>query len=190
MKPLRPKASKGVTWLVACTAMVGGFEGCDLTAKVDKIGTGHPLTWCHGETIGPAKPGEQFTKKQCDDMLEARLPSYWHDIKPCIKVETSDNEKIAYTSAAYNIGPAAFCRSAIVRDLNAGKHAAACGALMLYTHAQGRFVQGLYNRREQERKICLTPDPAPTPVIPAAPVAKVYPHRYSKFLDRDWWMEA
>jgi lysozyme len=190
MKPQRAKASKAVTWIAACTAVTGAFEGCDLTAKVDTIGTGHPLTWCHGETIGDAKPGERFTKAQCDAMLEARLPSYWAQIKPCIHVETSDNEKIAYTSAAYNIGPAAFCRSAIVRDLNAGNHPAACGALMLYTHARGKFVQGLYNRRDQERKICLTPDPAPTPVIPAAPPAKVWAHWYSKFLSWSWWAEA
>lgn len=152
------KATKTVTWAAACCSLVGAFEGCDLTAKTDKIGTGHPLTWCHGETIGNAYVGEKFTKAQCDAMLKARLPTYWDEIEPCIHVETSDNEKIAYTSTAYNIGSGAFCKSAMVRDLNKGNHKSACNALMLYTHANGRFVQGLANRRAAERRICLTAD--------------------------------
>ncbi|KRQ11946.1 hypothetical protein AOQ73_05935 [Bradyrhizobium pachyrhizi] len=177
-------ATKTVSWAAACCTLVGVFEGCDLVAKTDKIGTGQPLTWCHGETIGDARPGQRFTKKQCDDMLAARLPEYWEQIAPCIKVETSDNEKIAYTSASYNFGAGAFCWSGkganrrpspIVARLNAGDHAGACDALMLYTHARGVEVRGLVNRRRAERKICLTPDDAPgvaTTRTSAIPTAK------------------
>lgn len=190
MKPQVVRASKGVTWLCACTAMVGLFEGCDLTAKVDTVGTGTPVTWCHGETIGSVQVGQHFTKAECDAMLEARLPQYWNGIKPCIHVETSYNEKIAYTSAAYNLGPATMCGSVMIHKINNGDHVGACNALMLYTHAQGRVVQGLVNRRAAERKTCLTPD-APTPVEPPAlPPAKVWAHWYSKFLSWSWWTEA
>lgn len=154
MKP----ATKTVTWAAACCSLVGVFEGCDFTAKKDMIGTGHPLTWCHGETIGDVHAGQKFTHAECDAMLAARLPSYWAEIEPCVHVETSDNEKIAYTSTAYNIGSAGVCRSAMVRDLNKGDHVGACNALMQYTHASGKFVQGLWNRRNAERKVCLTID--------------------------------
>lgn len=171
MKP----ATKTVTWAAACVSLVGAFEGCDLTAKPDMIGTGHPLTWCHGETIGNARAGQKFTKSQCDAMLAARLPQYWDEIEPCIHVETSDNEKIAYTSTAYNIGSAGVCRSAMVRRLNAGDHKGACDALMQYTHASGKFVQGLANRRTAERKICLTPDSAPSAALRARAIPKVIP---------------
>jgi hypothetical protein len=37
---------------------------------------------------------------------------------------------------------------------------------MQYTHASGKFVQGLANRRSAERKICLTPDSAPSASVP------------------------
>lgn len=211
MKPRVAKASKGLTWMVACGAMVGAFEGCDLTAKIDKIGTGHPLTWCDGETIAApgttVHVGDKFTKAQCDRMLAARLPQYWRAIEPCIKVEISDNERIAYTSTSYNIGSAKFCGSAMVRDLNEHDHAKACNDLLLYTHASGVFVPGLLKRRRAERRVCLTPEVNMTPIIdalpkpgekpfeeppapPAPPPAKVYPNFYSKFIDRDWWMAA
>jgi len=192
MKP----ASKTVTWAAACCTLVGAFEGCDLTAKVDKIGTGHPLTWCHGETIGNAHAGERFTKAECDRMLTARLPQYWTQIEPCIHVETNDNEKIAYTSTAYNIGSRGFCASAMVRKLNAGDHKGACDALMLYTHASGRFIQGLANRRAAERKVCLTPSGAPVDRTAAMPKlrhhnVKPFPKRAPKPtpLTWAWWTE-
>lgn len=142
--------------MVVCTTLVGGYEGCDTVAKYDMIGTGHPLTWCHGETIGNVKPGQHFTKKECDDALAARLPEYWDGIKDHIKVETSDNEKIAYTSFSYNVGVGAFNHSGLLKKLNAGDHKGACDGLMAYTHASGKVVQGLVNRRAAERKICLS----------------------------------
>lgn len=200
-------ASKTVTWAVACASLVGVFEGCDLTAKKDMIGTGHPLTWCHGETIGDARAGQKFTHAECDAMLAARLPSYWVAIEKCIHVETSDNEKIAYTSTAYNIGSAGVCHSSMVRKLNAGDHVGACDALMQYTHANGKFVQGLANRRTAERKICLTPDDRGNrlaveamrvAVIPkahekAAPVLVIVPSAAKpapKMFSWEWWMAA
>jgi lysozyme len=200
MKP----ASKAVAWAAACASVVGVFEGCDLTAKKDMIGTGHPLTWCHGETIGNVRAGQKFTHAECDAMLAARLPSYWAAIEPCIRVATSDNEKIAYTSTAYNIGSAGVCHSSMVRKLNSGDHVGACDALMQYTHASGKFVQGLANRRTAERKICLTPDTAPdveamrVAVIPkahekAAPVVVIAPPAAKpapKMFSWEWWMEA
>jgi lysozyme len=203
MKP----ASKTVTWAAACCSLVAVFEGCDYTAKVDKIGTGHPLTWCHGETIGSARAGQKFTKAECDAMLTARLPQYWAEIEPCILVKTSDNEKIAFTSTSYNTGSSAFCRSSMVRRLNEGDHKGACNALMLYTHANGKFVQGLANRRTAERKICLTPDSAPSasvrlaavPVPSAKPIIKPdaqpqdaapAPKRKPRIFSWAWWTEA
>lgn len=180
-------ASKTASWAAGCCVMVAAFEGCDYTAKKDMIGTGQPLTWCHGETIGNVRPGQKFTKAECAAMLTARLPQYWAAIEPCIRVKTSDNEKKAYTSTSYNIGSAAFCRSSMVRELNRGNHKGACDALMLYTRARGKYVQGLANRRAAERKTCLTPDSAPIskPVQPPASKGWTWP----KIFTWTWWTE-
>lgn len=131
------------------------FEGLWLTAKVDTIGTGKPVTWCYGETEGPVKVGQRFTKKQCDDMLAAKLPRYAEEIAKCIKVDISDKTRAAFISFAYNVGSAGFCRSTAARKLNAGDVRGACDALMAWNRAQGRVVKGLTNRRTTERKMCL-----------------------------------
>lgn len=195
------QATKAVTWAAACAATVAVFEGCDLTAKVDTIGTGQPVTWCHGETIGNVKVGQRFTREECGRMLAARLPEYWAEIDRCIHVPTSDNEKIAYTSTSYNIGSAAFCRSSMARKLNAGDHEGACNALMLYTRARGVEVRGLVNRRTAERKICLTPDDKPSAAArhaaipkPSEPAAPLNPQpapvpKPPRFLSWAWWTQ-
>jgi lysozyme len=141
--------------MATCAVLVGGFEGLWCTAKPDTLAYGIP-TVCYGETEH-VKVGDHYTKQQCLDMLANKLPRYWSEIEKCIHVPTSDNEKRAYTSFAYNVGSAGFCRSATAHKLNAGDHVGACKALASWDRAGGRVVKGLQNRRSAEIKICLTP---------------------------------
>lgn len=145
-----------VGWVAVCATFVGGFEGLACKAYPDRLAHGLP-TVCYGETEG-VHLGDHYTPEQCADMLAAKLPRYWSEIDRCIHVPTSDNEKVAYTSAAYNFGSGGFCRSSIVRKLNAGDHKGACRSLMAYDHASGHKVAGLTRRRAAERDLCLTPD--------------------------------
>lgn len=142
--------------MLVCATFVTGFEGVSLVAYPDKLAHGLP-TVCAGETEH-VKLGDHYTAEQCKVMLANKLPRYWSEINKCIKVTTSDNEKIAYTSASYNFGTAGFCGSAIVKRLNKGDHTAACNGLMAWDHASGKQIAGLTRRRAAERKICLTPD--------------------------------
>lgn len=75
-------------------------------------------------------------------------------IKRCVKVELHQYEYDAYTSLAYNIGPDAFCKSTLVRKLNARDYSGACSEIMRWNKAGGRVVQGLVNRRAQEFVLC------------------------------------
>lgn len=138
---------------IAC-AFVAPKEGLWLTAKVDKIGTGRPVTACYGETQG-IKLGQRFTKEQCDAMLAARLPQYDKAIAACIHVNLPDKTRAALISFAYNVGPAAACRSTAFKRINAGNIRGGCDALMNWTMAQGKVVQGLKNRRTAERMLCI-----------------------------------
>ena len=61
----------------------------------------------------------------------------------------------AIVVTAYNIGIAAFCGSSMARKFNAGDKSGACDALLLWTKAGGQFRQGLLNRRNEERALCL-----------------------------------
>jgi lysozyme len=137
--------------LAACLALTASFEGMYPKPYRDMVGV---LTVCYGETEG-VKLTDHYTPQQCADMLAAKLPRYWSEISQCIKVPISDNERAAYTSFAYNVGSAGFCRSTTARKLNAGDHKGACQALMAWNRAGGREVRGLTRRRAAERDLCL-----------------------------------
>jgi lysozyme len=186
MSTLKKAGAAGAVIAAACV-FIQPWEGLWTTAKIDTIGTGRPLTWCYGETIGDAKLGQRFTPKQCSDMLAKRLPQYADAIAPCIKTPISDKEYVAYTSAAYNFGSAGFCRSTIAKRLAAGDRRGACDALMQWVHAQGRVVKGLVNRRTAERKLCLEGigEPANVPVVkPTASPKKPAPATPPTFWER------
>jgi lysozyme len=140
-------------WAAVCCTLVGGFEGLATQAYPDKLAHGLP-TVCYGETEG-VKLTDHYTPQQCADMLAAKLPRYYAEIQRCIHVPISDNEKAAYTSFAYNVGSAGFCRSSAAHLLNAGRHKDACKAVMSWNRASGRPVAGLTRRRAAERDLCL-----------------------------------
>lgn len=137
--------------------IVKQFEGVWLTAKVDTIGTGKPVSYCFGQTseFGKVKAGTKFTPQECDKMLADSLPKYDAEISACIKVHVSDKTRAAFISFAYNVGSSAFCHSKIATRLNGGDAKGACDAMLAYNHAQGRVVKGLTNRRNAERNLCL-----------------------------------
>lgn len=157
MIKLNRKIIAGATAAAIAIAVpvTANFEGLWLTAKVDTIGTGKPVTWCYGETEGPVKVGQRFTKQECDAMLAAKLPRYADEIAKCIRVPISDKTRAAFISFAYNVGSAGFCKSTAARRLNAGDTRGACDALMMWNRAGGRVVRGLTNRRAAERRLCL-----------------------------------
>lgn len=155
MKTSTKAGAGGAAVITMACLFIQPWEGLWTTAKVDTIGTGRPITWCYGETIGGAKVGDKFTPEQCSEMLKKRLPEYANAIAPCIKVPISDKTRAAYISFAYNVGSAGFCRSSAAKKLNAGDPKGSCDALMQWNKAQGRVVRGLTNRRAAERKLCL-----------------------------------
>ena len=148
------KIKQTARWMLICATLVGGFEGCYTTAYPDRLAHNLP-TVCYGETEG-VKLGDHYTKEQCAEMLANKLPRYWSEIAPHIKVETSDNEKIAFTSFSYNVGTGAFMHSTALKKLNAGDHVGACNGLLPYNHASGKYVPGLDRRRRAEVKVCLS----------------------------------
>ena len=142
----------------------GGWEGFATHPYIDWVGTGHPETWCYGETgadtHGKVPPlSATFTKAECTAELQDKLTTiYYPAIMKCVKVPMGVNRTAALVDAAYNLGPSAVCNGAIVRNINAGNPAAGCQALKAYVYASGRVVQGLINRRAAEYKLCMEND--------------------------------
>ncbi|WP_247431344.1 lysozyme [Bradyrhizobium sp. 139] len=153
----------------ACTT-VKPLEGLWLVAKVDKVGTGRPVTACYGETEN-VHLGQRFTKDECDALIERKLKRYDAEIGTCIHVELPDATRAAVLLFTYNVGSAGACRSTAIRKLNAGDIRGGCEALMQWTMAQGRVVPGLVNRRKKERALCLAglEQPQHAAPVPAAP---------------------
>lgn len=136
---------------------VSKWEGIWLTAKVDTIGTGQPVTYCYGQTdeFGKVKVGTKFTVEQCKQMLLLSLPKYNERISPCITVPISDMTRAAFISIAYNAGSGAVCKSSFLAKFNAGDERGACEAIKTwYIRARGVVVKGLINRRRDESALC------------------------------------
>ena len=165
------KAAAGAGVFVLATVFIAQWEGLWTTAKVDRIGTGQPVTVCYGATkaeIPNLHVGEQFTKEECSELLKESLPKYWNRIAPCITVELPDKVKAALISAAYNAGPQAVCHSPMIKEMNRGYIAKGCDAFKnWYISAQGKVVKGLINRRADERRLCL--EGLTMPVAPKPP---------------------
>jgi lysozyme len=127
-------------------------EGCKLKAYKDSGGV---LTICVGHTsaAGPPKvrPGMTATPAECKAMLEHDLSAFEDVVERAVKVPVSQNEFDALVSLCYNIGPAAFRRSSVVRHLNKGYRAAAADAFLMWVKVKGKTIRGLVNRRHGER---------------------------------------
>lgn len=139
------------TWLALALVAVAGYEGLSLHAYPDVVGV---PTICYGETKG-VKAGDVRTKAQCDEMLSARLVEFNAEISKCIRVELPETRRAAVVSLAYNIGSDAFCKSTVARKLNAGDVSGACDAFLMWRFAKGIEWQGLKNRRQKERSLCM-----------------------------------
>lgn len=140
--------------------LIGGFEGLRTKAYRDNLAYGIP-TVCFGETRG-VKMGDSYTVEECRAMLGDGLVEFEAGMRKCLKSPDAipDNAYVAFLSLAYNIGTGAFCKSTLVRKLNAGDVRGACNELSKWTRAGGKQVKGLVNRRAAERELCLRGDSA------------------------------
>jgi lysozyme len=152
--------------IVATVGFLPGWEGTDHVAKRDMIGTGHPLTWCHGQTPADdptVKPGQRFTDAQCDAALAKSLPKYLDKTGPCVHRPVPIKVMASLLDAAYNAGPAAVCKSPMVAKINAGDIRGGCDAFRgWYVRSAGQVRKGLIARRsgigdgrKSERDLCL-----------------------------------
>jgi lysozyme len=146
------KAAGG--FLGVALTIIMGFEGLSTYVYKDPVGI---PTYCYGETENVPSRGTRFTPEQCRALLLAKLPRYDAAMMKCVsaKVVLPDERRAALISFTYNVGSSAFCKSTLVRKLNAGDTRGACNELLRWTKAGGRELRGLVNRRKAERDLCL-----------------------------------
>lgn len=148
------RLKKGSAALAAAIALIGTWEGVRTVAYKDIVGV---PTVCFGETRG-VKMGDRYTMEECRAMLGDGIVEFEAGMRKCLTNPDTVPEKtyVSFLSVSYNIGIGAFCKSTIARKANAGDYRGACDALLAWNKAGGRVVQGLVNRRADERRICLS----------------------------------
>lgn len=168
-KNLRRGALTGAAMAAVVSVLVQftpQWEGLKLVAGRDKIGTGHPVDYCFGQTdeFGTVKVGQRFTPEQCDKKLAESLPKYINGVSRCLNREVPVKVLAALTDGAYNAGIAAVCKSPMVRKINAGDLRGGCMAFEgWYVRSAGVVRKGLIARRsgikgdhrKSEKELCL-----------------------------------
>jgi lysozyme len=138
---------------LSAVALVGiaGWEGYKSAAyipvpgDVPTIGFGTTHGVKMGDTIDPVTALQRKIRD---------VEKFEGAIKQCVTVPLFQHEYDAYLSLAYNIGPQAFCRSTLVRKLNAGDYAGACKEILRWVNFKGKPLAGLTKRRQSEYLQC------------------------------------
>ena len=138
---------------VSATCLVGiaTHEGYRSEAYKDTVGI---PTIGFGETAG-VRMGDKTTPERALVTLLASTEKHADAIRQCIRVPLYQHEFDAYISLAYNIGTGAFCKSTLVKKLNAKDYAGACEEIKHWNKAGGKVLPGLVTRREAEYRMCM-----------------------------------
>lgn len=160
--------------------LIKKWEGCRLKAYQDSVGVwtiGYGLTSAAG--IAQVYPGMVITQEKADEYLVRALKQYEQAVERALTRTPTQSQFDAMVSLCYNIGPGAFAKSSVVRRFNDGDIPGSADAFLMWNKAGGRELQGLTNRRKDERKLFLTPSEAvetvPPPPAPTPPPAAETP---------------
>lgn len=137
--------------IAIATPLIQSQEGLRTVGYKDIVGV---PTYCYGGTGPAAVVGKRYTQAECNTQFAQDAQKHADAIAPCITVTTPPSSLAAFVSFSYNVGSAGFCHSSVARDLNAGNLKGACAAMSAWIYAGGKPVQGLINRRAQERALC------------------------------------
>lgn len=149
--------------------LVAGFEGYASHPYRDTVGTGHPETWCYGETPADGGPvpayGTIFTKAECTASLQRKLTKVYDPmVRQCIDAKALDGypkREAALVSFVYNGGQGWLCKphrhtyTKVARNINAGNYRTGCNAMKAYDRGNGRVLAGLVRRRAKEAAWCI-----------------------------------
>lgn len=152
---VKKRIAVGVLSLSAAgLAAIMGHEGYSDTVYIPVSGDVPTVGYGHADPNMPV--GMTITRKQAEEWLREDASEGEQAVRRCVRVPLSQAEFDVYTSFAYNIGSNAFCRSTLVKRLNAGDYAGACSELTRWVYVKGQRVQGLVNRREAEYRRCMS----------------------------------
>lgn len=175
----------------ATIKLIKKWEGFKAKAYLDTIAS--PAVWTigYGTTAGAKvgiepRAGMVITEQEAEEYLKKTVEKFSDTIRPLITRPINENEFGAFVSLAYNIGPSAFAKSSALRLFNEGKKQEAANAILLFNKSGNpkRVVQGLVNRRNDEKAFFLSPVTQPPVATPKTSIWNMVLDWLGKFLKR------
>lgn len=129
-------------------------EGTKTAAYQDTVKV---WTICTGSTT-KVRPGQIATLAECTARLQEDTTYAGKAIARCTTQPVTQGQYDALVSFTFNVGGGAYCRSTLVRKLNAGDCSGAANEFQRWNRAGGRVLPSLTKRRADEaalfRKDC------------------------------------
>ena len=137
------------------------WEGNILQVYRDNLAGGLP-TYCAGRTDWAAPVGAKLTDDQCREVNKTTLLEYGYAVLGCVNWDyLTASRLIGLTIFAINVGKDGACNSEAVRQINVGNVLAGCDLIARrpdgtpnWSYVDGKYVPGVQNRRQGERKLC------------------------------------
>lgn len=105
-------------------------------------------------------PGVPITREKAMADLDKNIQTYMVGVEKSLTKPTTNNQLLAYTSFAYNIGVHGFRTSSTAKAHNAAHYMDACLYMLRWTKitVNGKKVEskGLWNRRYKEYNYCIS----------------------------------
>lgn len=108
-------------------------------------------TACAGVVV---KESRTYTDQECQVMTAQAELKIGLAIAQCLPEKLPVDTRAAYQRFAYNIGPAAFCKSSVAARARAGDLGGSCYMMSKYVYAGGKKNRGLEARRAREIAQC------------------------------------
>ena len=144
---------------LSAAGVVGITSSEGFTSKAIISMKGDVPTYGHGSTHkadgSPVRMGDTITRQQAAELVNKDAGRFAAAIKRCVTVPLTQGEFDAYVSLTYNIGAGAFCKSTLVKRLNAGDYAGACAEIKRWDKMGGKVLRGLTARRDREYRMCV-----------------------------------
>lgn len=144
---------------LSAAGVVGITSSEGFTSKAIIPTKGDVPTYGHGSTHkadgSPVRMGDTITRQQAAELVNKDAGRFAAAIKRCVTVPLTQGEFDAYVSLTYNIGAGAFCKSTLVKRLNAGDYAGACAEIKRWDKMGGKVLRGLTARRDREYRMCV-----------------------------------
>lgn len=135
-------------------ALIRSFEGLRLAAYRCPAGV---ATVGYGSTKG-VKMGDTITREDADRLLCEDAQRFADHIDAVVKVPLTQNQIDALVAFVYNIGPAAFAKSTMLKLINQRLFEDAANQFLRWNRGGGQVLAGLTRRRIAERELFLRAD--------------------------------